>query len=610
MRSPGRTSSGHLRGKRCPRRMCTSRGRRPRLNIPDQARLRDEIRWLGELLGEVIREQAGETAFDRVEEVRTWARKRRDGEDGSEERLVSVLRQLEMGETEPLISALSIFFDLANLAEDRQRVRVVRARERAASANDRSPGGEGTLKRAVRSLQEAGLDAKRMQEFLDGTGIEFVFTAHPTEAKRRSVREKIRDLRGHLSALDDPDLLPRERSQLEKRVRADLTGLWMTDFVRFRRPSVLEELDRSLFFAGNLWSTTPRLFRELERALDLAYPGHGFRVPALVRFGTWIGGDRDGNPNVTAAVTRDALARLREEAISRHIEQARLARRNLSMSLRKSGASDQLLQAIDSAVSLAPVLEERISHLSGDEPYRRWLGIVEARLRWTLHVEGSEAWEPEDGPGQGGAGPAYGNPAELVRDLELMRESLEARGGDHLVDAYLADWIRQATVFGFSLMRLDIRQESGWYHEVMDELLSHLGIHGSYGELDEEGRQRVLSDSMPCRAAPDEEDLSEKSRETLALFRLLAAECVRAGPAALGAHIVSMTHRPSDLLVVLWLARWAAAEAKLPGDRLPIPISPLFETIDDLDKADSTLDQLFNHPAYREELDSLGGDRW
>jgi phosphoenolpyruvate carboxylase len=552
--------------------------------------LQDEIRWLRELLGAVIREQEGEATFGLLEEVRALAKKRRAGEPGAEELLVERLAALDLGEVEPLVGGLSVFFDLANLAEDRQRVRVVRERERT------GPGPE-SLDATVHALRERGLGPEDAQKLLDGTGIEFVFTAHPTEAKRRSVREKVRDLRSHLYALDGDDLLPRERDRLRDQVKADLTGLWGTDFVRFRRPSVLEELDRSLFFAGNLWEVVPELFRRIEEALAKAYPGHAFRVPPVLRFGTWIGGDRDGNPHVTTDVTRRALLRLRTEALSRHIEQARLCRRSLSLSARKAGVSDGLMAAIDAAVERSPSLTDRLSHLSRDEPYRRWLGVVEWRLRRALEA---------DLLGSGPEG-AYPGAGELVDDLRLMRQSLLDHGGGLLADVHLDDWIRQAEVFGFNLMRLDIRQESGWYHSVMAEILAHLGIHQEYGSLDEAARQTVLAESMPWEGAVDADGLSEEAQEALALFRLLASVCRSIGPQALGAHVVSMTRQPSDILVVLWLSRWAASQAELPGARLPMPLAPLFETIEDLAGAPATLDRLLGHPTYADHVETLGG---
>jgi len=557
----------------------------------DETRLRDEIRRLGDLLGEVLQEQAGDGAFHLVEEVRALARARREGEEGAEERMARRIASLEEGELEPLIAALSVFFDLANLAEDRQRVRVVRERERSGDG-----AGRENFQEAVRRLRARGMDARGVQALLDETGIDLVFTAHPTEAKRRSVREKVRDLRGHLYELDDPDLLPRERDALGLRVKADLTGLWQTGMVRFRKPTVLEELDRSLFFAGNLWAVVPGLFRELEGALGEEYPGHRFRLPSLVRFGTWIGGDRDGNPHVTAQVTRAALQRLRGEALDRHLNQARIARRSLGMSSERTGVADELLEAIDAALEGQPELLEEVAHLSQVEPYRRWLRVVEWRLARTAATEF---------PAPLSAG-AYADPEELAADLRLMRRSLEEHGGELLANAHLDDWIRQVTVFGFNLMRLDVRQESEWYHRVAGEFLARMGIHSDYGSLDEAGRQRVLSAGPFGGEGLDEEALSDDGREAAALFRLLAAVCRSTGPGALGAHVISMTHRPSDVLAVLWLSRWAALREGLEGGHLPVPIAPLFETIQDLEGAEGTLDELFSHPVYREHLRALG----
>ncbi len=557
----------------------------------EQRELRDEVRWLGELLGEVLREQSGEADFELVEEIRALARARRAGEEGAEERLLERIRALEADEIEPLVGALSVFFDLANLAEDRERVRVVRDRERTGHHPDVESVGE-----ALRVLRERGLEAEEVQGLLASTGIELVFTAHPTEAKRRSVREKVRDLRGHLYALDSGDLLPRERGRLERRVKGDLTGLWQTEFIRFRRPTVLEELDRSLFFAGNLWRVVPELLRDLTEALDHVYPDRSFRLSPPVRFASWIGGDRDGNPYVTADVTRRALDRLRQEALGRHIEQARICRRNLSVSVLKAGVSEELTRATAERLDRWPLVADDVSHLSDTEPYRRWLRIVQWRLERSAEAEPSSAL-PEG---------AYGAPDELLADLHLARRSLTEHGGALLADAHLDDWIFQVEVFGFSLMKLDVRQESSWYHGVMAEIAERLGVHADYGSLDEEGRQRVLTASMPCEEPVEEEGLSDDAREAVDLFRLLASVGRMSGTEALGTHVISMTHRPSDVLVVLWLSRWAAAREGLPEARLPMAIAPLFETIEDLEHAPSTLEALLGHGAYREHVQALG----
>jgi phosphoenolpyruvate carboxylase len=554
-------------------------------------RLREEIRWLGEVLGHVLREQAGPEAFDLVEDVRALAKARRAGDPDAEDRLLALLADLDLTRLGHLVQALSVFFDLANLAEDRHRVRVIRGRERRGG-----PAGIESLEGAVAALRDGGLGPDRMQELLRKTGIEFVFTAHPTEAKRRSVREKVRDLRTHLYELDHPDLLPRERARLERTVRADLTGLWQTEFVRFRRPSVLEELDRSLFFAGNLWRVVPDLYRELQESLAAHFPGRAFDLPPLLRFGTWIGGDRDGNPFVTAEVTRQALATLRREALARHAASARATRGKLSVSSRKVGVDPALASAIDEALAGWPELGDEVAHLSETEPYRRWLRIVQWRLQRGL--------EDEEAPG------AYRRSGELVGDLRLMRRSLAAHGGALLAEAHLDDWIRQAEVFGLSLMRMDVRQESAWYHHVVGELLAQAGLlaEGEYGELDEEGRVRVLEGPVPEPGAFRERSLGDEATEAVRLFRLLAATCRERGPDDLGALVISMTHHPSDVLAVDWLGRWAAGAESLPDGRLPVPIAPLFETIDDLERAPDVLDALFARSGYRRRL-AEEGDR-
>lgn len=552
---------------------------------------------MGELLGEVLREQEGDEAFERVEQIRALAKQRRKEGEGSQEaerELSELVASLDETQLIAMVQALSVFFDLANLAEDRHRVRVIRQRQRK---GDRT--ALESVASAIAMFRKADMAPADVQQLLDRLSIEFVFTAHPTEAKRRSIREKVRDMREHLHELDDPMLPPRERDRLQRQLRGDLTAMWQTNFVRFRRPSVLEELDRSLFFAGNLWDVTPRLYRDLRTALAEHYPDDTFTIPPLLRFGTWIGGDRDGNPNVTAQVTRQALMTLRRESLKRHIAQAAATRRALSMSTTKAGVSDELTAGYERACDRWPKLRERTEHLSKSEPYRRFLHVVQWRLEQALNAKPLE--QPPDG--------AYETSREFVDDLRLMRQSLHEHRGALIADAHLEDWICQAEVFGFHLMRLDVRQESTWYHEVMGELLGLLGLCDGYGELDEAGRQRVLSETMPCKQAIDESQLSEQAAETVALFRLLASVCAMSGPDGLGAHVISMTHQPSDVLVVLWLCKWAAGQEGLDEGRLPMPIAPLFETIDDLARAPQTLDAILTNDAYIEHARALGGNQ-
>lgn len=558
----------------------------------DDRVLKDEIRTLAGILGDVIQTIEGADTRSHLEEIRDLALARRAGEPEAEAALEKRIASLTESEIDSLIAGFSLFFDLANLAEDRHRVRVLRERER-----DRDPDPRAeSIADAVQTLQQSGFSAEKMQALLDHLDIELVFTAHPTEAKRRSVREKIRDLREHMASLDDPDLLPAESRRLWRLVRGDLLSLWQTDLLRERRPTVLEEVNRALFFAGTLWETAPRLYADLRSALHRAYPDSEFTMPTFLRFGTWIGGDRDGHPGVTWRITAEAMRILRERALKGHLDQCRSIRRTLSLSDVKAPALGALRPAIDEAARRWPTTRDIIEPIDSRESCRRWLRIIQWRLEQTFNVRPFEAM-PEG---------AYSAGAELRADLVRILEALDETPGGDVVDQRLRDWITQVDVFGFHLERMDVRQESSWHTEVLDEIFRAIGVADQYASLDETGRQAALADAMNRSAEIDAEALSENSRETLALFRLLADTVRTGGAQALGGAVISMTHQPSDVLAVLWLGRHAAAEADLPDARLPMPIIPLFETIEDLAHAPDTLNALLEHPLYREHVEDAG----
>lgn len=555
--------------------------------------LRDEIRMLGDVLGRVVANLEGEDALELIETIRDLAKRRRTGDAAAERELIDRIGRLEDEQTRILARSFTMFFDLANLAEDRHRVRVLREREREQHPNPRRE----SISDAVRRLKDGGLEADQLRALLERLHIEPVFTAHPTEAKRRSLREKIRDLREHLHDLDDPNLLPRETSQLMQRVKADITALWLTDILRERKPTVLEELDRCLFFYATLWRVVPQLYRDLHEALAVHYPEADLETPMFLRFGSWIGGDRDGNPFVTTQVTAETLSRLRKEVLQNHLAQCRRLRRTLSISARKVTITASLTTALDEACSRWPTAREHVDVIAPPETYRRWLRVVQWRIERTMQAD--PAGDLPEG--------AYAQSDELLRDLRLMRDCLHRhRGGDELA-TLLDDWLWQVRVFGFHFARLDVRQESGWYHRVMTEVLRTLGCCDDYGSLAEDARQKILTETMPCdHSLTSTGTFSEETQETLDLFRLLARTIQRSGADALGAHVISMTHQPSDVLTVLWLCQWAARQEGLPGDHLPMPIVPLFETIDDLDRAPDVMSAMLRHPTYARHVDRDG----
>ena len=314
--------------------------------------LRRDVRFLGDMLGQVITDLVGDRAFDLVERVRHIARERRAGNAAAEQELASAIAGLDDSQARTVARAFSIYFDLANIAEDRQRVRVLRERELELDPN---PVSE-SLAAGIRELKERGLNAPAVQEVLDGLSIQLVFTAHPSEAKRRSIRSKLRRMRHALQEFDRGDLLPRERQQLESELRSELGILWQTEFLKPARPSVLDEVDRGLSIMPRLWSVVPRVYQALRGALAHYYPGYEFRMPIFLKFGSWMGGDRDGNPNVTAAVTAQTLCRLRSAAINWHLDQCRQMYDYLTVSRRYDARLQFLEPRIAEAVARWPAL--------------------------------------------------------------------------------------------------------------------------------------------------------------------------------------------------------------------------------------------------------------
>ncbi len=344
--------------------------------LQKREKLGSEIRFLGRMLGEIIREQAGPGLYDLEEDIRLGARARREGRTGAEAALRARIRAMTGAEARTVVRAFTVFFDLVNLAEDRERVRVLRERERARYPEPRSE----SVEEAVLLMRRAGLDAAGSQALLDLLTIGLVFTAHPTEAKRRSVRTKVRLLREYLVQLDDAELLPRERDHVITQIRSLLTGLWQTDLIRPRRPSVLEEVEVGLYFAATLWEVAPAIHAELARALQKVYPDAAFRIPPFLGFGSWIGGDRDGNPNVSADVTERTLLRMRASALEAHLARCRLLLEQLTTSEKQAAVSDALHAALDARLRAFPEVASIVEPLSQHEVYRRFLKTIEWRL--------------------------------------------------------------------------------------------------------------------------------------------------------------------------------------------------------------------------------------
>ena len=561
---------------------------------PPDFPLRRDVRMLGYELGKVLKTHGRPGLYDLVEEVRALAKARREGDADADRKLrerIASLNEDEMGE---LMRALSCFFDLANLAEDRHRIRVLREREQKLWPEPR----DQSLGSAIVKLAAEGITADQMQRMLDTLDVDLVFTAHPTEAKRRTIRLTLRRLRADVMDLDRPDMLQREREALVRRIRADLDALWETDTLRPNKPSVLEEVDRSLFVIDSLWEMVPQLYSSTRRALQRAYPQDTPTLPVVVRFGSWIGGDRDGNPFVTPAVTRETLGRLRRAIIDKHIAQCRSLARVLSISDKHHPVSDRVKAIIGEAKERWPELNAMIEQVSEHETYRRALRVIRYRLIAAAETD----------PITGTNDIAYPSAAALQADLTAIAQSLQANDHKELAEGVLQGWRDRIAVFGLHFARLDIREDSRQLHSAINEVISQLDPSTDYAALSETDKQALLT--APIRIDPSAirlSELTEPTRNTIELFVLLERAAEHLGTEALGALIISMTHQPSDVLAMSWLGRLAAKRVGNDTPRALLPIAPLFETIDDLANADRTLDTLLNNKAYRAHVEATGG---
>lgn len=521
----------------------------------DLQELRQEVRWLGALLGQVISDLDGPASLELEERVRTLAKQRRMGDQQATEELFEILKGLDIDQSWMVCRAFTLFFDLSNLAEDRQRVRTLRSRKQL----------KESLDSAIEAMQKRGLTPEQVQERLDVLHLEPVFTAHPTEAKRRAVRLHLQRLRRWLQRGDGGQ-------KVDASVREIIETLWHTDLLRPRKPTVMEEVARGLATVRKLWNVIPRLHRELTGSLRRHYPDQSFRLPPFLQFGTWMGGDRDGNPFVTSDVTAQTLRQYRKAGLKMHWKQARRLFGRLTQSEIRVDASSELKERIQQCLWQWPALTRLLEPFSSYEVHRRWLRIIQWRLKQAMRQVTS---------GGASAG-AYTESSQLRDDLLLLKASLGQRRSRRL-----QDWLVQVEAFGFHLAKLDIRQESEQYHQA----LAHILDSKEYGEAGAEQRAEILSRSKANKNRPQDPG----AQEVLALFRLLGWYHETYGNDQLGCHILSMTHEAVDIQALLWLQTEYA-----PGVRMPLV--PLFETIKDLERGPEILRTLFSQKDYRDYL--------
>ena len=556
---------------------------------PDKdAPLREDIRLLGRLLGEVVREQEGGEIFTVVETVRQNAiRFHRDEDVEAGEALADILSSLSRHGAIQTIRAFSYFSHLANIAEDQHHIR----RNRAHKIEGSEPRN-GSFARSLARIRAAGIDDATIRDALEGALISPVLTAHPTEVRRKSTLDREREIAALLADRDRGGLTPDEEDEIRVALERAILTLWQTSILRRNRIGVSDEVSNAIaYYDYTFLEELPKLYQELEHMLGHRN-GTATPLPAFFRMGTWIGGDRDGHPLVTAEVLDDALKQQCDKILSHYEREIFELAGELSLDERMVSVTKEVAALADAAGVTSPHRQS--------EPYRRALTGMGKRLAATRNALGLEGGEPSR------AAP-YPSADAFLEDLSAVTRSLETNRSTVLVGGRLGRLRRAVEVFGFHLATLDLRQNSDVHERVVGELLEKAGVVADYASLSEEERVAVLSAELavPRLLATPFVDYGEETDRELAILRRAAEARARYGPHTIENAIISKADAPSDVLEVAVLLKEAGLMR--PNDHsLALNIVPLLETIADLRAGPAIMETLFNLPAYQPLLESRG----
>jgi len=555
--------------------------------------LRDDIRLLGRILGDTLRKQEGRSVFALVERIRqTSIRFHRDEDAAAQHELEEDLNQLTQRETIQTIRAFSNFSHLANIAEDEHHIRRTRAHALAASG-----AREGSMAHALRRARAAGMTRSALEGFFNGALISPVLTAHPTEVRRKSTLDREREIAKLLEDRDRQLLTPEEAAESEEALRRAVLTIWQTSILRRSKLAVIDEVANGLsYYDYTFLRELPHFYAELEDQLAAEDPAwKAIRLPSFLKIGSWIGGDRDGNPSVTADILRQALGMQSSRALSFYLDELHALGGELSLDDEAVKVSDELQLLCQRSPDRSP----RRQH----EPYRRAISGIYARLAATaLALDQVEPMRRAVGEA-----PPYGSVAELAADLEIIHRSLVANGSDMLARGRLRILRRAVDVFGFHLASLDLRQNSDVHERTVAELFAAAGQEVGYLELDEEARIALLCKELQT-SRPLVSPFLDYSAETaseLAVFRAAAEAHRRYGPQVAPSYIISKTQGVSDILEAALLLREAGLLRPHAGE-LDVNIIPLFETIADLRSCGAFMDRLLAIPEYASLLPARG----
>ena len=545
--------------------------------------LRDDVHVLGALVGDVLKEQGGDILFDLVEKDRCLSIKRRAGDKEAAAELTVQLRGRAPQVARDLARAFSMWFRAVNLAEKVHRIR--RRRGYFLEASERAqPGG---VEAALSELKSRGFTLEKILELLKRIRIEPVFTAHPTESARRTMLRKNQRIAELLLDRLDPTLTPQELRQNWSRVRTEVTTAWQTEDHPRERLTVADEREHVVFYLAEiLYKILPAFYDEIAEAIAKLYdvPADSLELPDMVHFGTWVGGDMDGNPDVHAKTIRETLARQQQVIVNAYFKDCGILAQLLSQSASRSGVSPELSQRIELYATLIPGAQGATPMRHDRMPYRVFLGQVAERLKLTYDHRPN----------------GYEGPQQFLRDLKLISTSLKANKGFHAGWGNVQRLIRRVETFGFHLATLDLRQTAEVHHRVIAQ-----GLDDPQWLSRTPAERHDLLVSAIERDAGVKVELDALGKRTLGVFEGILQARHRYGPHAIGYYVVSGTQGADDVLAPLLIARWAEAYDRVSGE-VAVDIAPMFETCEALERCGDVMRTLLGDPLYRRHLDARG----
>ncbi len=575
--------------------------------------LRAKVKLFGNLLGNVLLSNAGPKVYDAVEKLRVGFIELHKEENAQKRaRLMALIESLDEDTLTQVVRAFSTYFSLVNVAEEASQLQLRRRQIRKGDAL-----WIGSFDSTLRTFIDMGMSAERLQTLLDRLAYIPVITAHPTEAKRRSILYALRRIFLTNEKLSDTRLGKTQRQDVIAELETQIQILWRTNEVRENRPQVRDEIKNGIYyFKESLFDAVPVVYRNLENHIREHYPTAKINVPSFLKFGSWIGGDRDGNPNVTPETTELALRLQSRTTLQEYVRRLNTVFKHLTHSDKICAPSREFTESLnnDENLRFEVFVNNPLTYMHS--PYQRKIAFMRFRIQQNLDktraliAANSATKGANNSVDLSKYSHAYVSEDAFLHDLTLIHDSLCSHGDQKIADLAVKDLIRLVESFGFYLMHLDVRQESTRHTEAVAEILQQSNTYMDYDSLDENARIKLLSDLIQHQCEDIKFDstlLDDANKETLDVFKVIEKMHGEISPHAFGEYVISMTHQASHVLEVMLLATLVGLAGKNNGEWFcKIRISPLFETIEDLNHIESVLAKLFDDKTYKTLLSASG----